>query len=792
MRNRVQMAVAILIVTVICVGAAFSEEPSYEQALARWADTTRPIAFLGCKDHPDEFGVMWNGNLTLASPALIDGDLRMFKDRKDESLQVSFSFGDKPDFQGRDREDGSAEPSLAEGYLPMTQVKIRKNDVVLKQEAFVSSSDGTCLVGAWNDPVFLRVRFTVLEAGKGSSPIHLWAQFARNHTHYAMREVSNVRIQFVAPLYPRTLQQSGNALQDSRGLVLMASPQGFKFHQELPAALDSIAARESQLDRNVCEFTLQRSVGSSVELVLPFVATAPDKVAAVRPQGFPEAHQSVAKSWKSEISRGMQIEVPEEPLNNLWRFNVPLSFMTADSYPNGDHILKTASHGYEALWTTPNSINMVDLIRRGYFEEVAAYIAPLLDMSRQQAVPNTGVSFSSSRGFLGSPSDYMAINWVTDNGAALWAASEYYLMSRDEKFLARSLPAMLESLEWIARERGRTKLRGGSAAGLMPAGRFTDAENQANFFWNDAWTYRGLSSVCRVLDAIGHKDAARWAGERDEYRSMFRKTFAEQVQRTNRWQDKSGAWLQFIPFRLGQVAMEDPQYFYLDAGPMMLGVAGLIDPKDETMTWAMKWLTEGPNSAGDPDWQDWTRPASLRYEMSSLEPCYSWNIHLRFLRGEREKFLEGVYSLAAGSVTRRYLGGYEHRNGIQALPVTNSALDTHLRNMLVIEDEGGQGLELLRNSPSAWLRPEKRIRVDRAQTWFGPLNFRVTSSAARVEAEIETPARKAPQWIRIYLNHPEGKALRSVTVNGAPVAPAAANSVDIRNPAGTLKVVAEF
>ncbi|HVN79025.1 MAG TPA: hypothetical protein VMW38_08510, partial [Terriglobia bacterium] len=239
MQFQVKLFVGLLAVGSLLTGLTgilHSEDPSYEQAVARWADMPRPITFLGCKDHPDEFGVMWNGNLTLTSPTLVDADRRLFKDRRDESLQVSFSVGDKPEFPNRDRDDGSAVPSLAEGYLPIAQIRVKRNDVVLQEEAFVSNSDGNCLADAWNDPVFLRVRFTVLEVASGNSPIHLWAQLAKNHTGYAMREVSNVRIDFVAPLYDRKLQANGNSLLDSRGLVVMDAPQDFRFYPELPTA----------------------------------------------------------------------------------------------------------------------------------------------------------------------------------------------------------------------------------------------------------------------------------------------------------------------------------------------------------------------------------------------------------------------------------------------------------------------------------------------------------------------------------------------------------------------------
>src|SRR5512147_3124739 len=115
MRFQVKFVAGLLAVGWLLTGSVdvlHSEDPSYEQAVARWPDMPRPITFLGCKDHPDEFGVMWNGNLTLASPTVIDADRWLFKDRKAESLQVSFSVGEKPDFQNRDRDDGSADASL--------------------------------------------------------------------------------------------------------------------------------------------------------------------------------------------------------------------------------------------------------------------------------------------------------------------------------------------------------------------------------------------------------------------------------------------------------------------------------------------------------------------------------------------------------------------------------------------------------------------------------------------------------------------------------------------------------
>jgi hypothetical protein len=208
------------------------------------------------------------------------------------------------------------------------------------------------------------------------------------------------------------------------------------------------------------------------------------------------------------------------------------------------------------------------------------------------------------------------------------------------------------------------------------------------------------------------------------------------------------------------------------------------------MDWALKWFTEGPDAGRwDPNWSDFAERSSLPFEMASTEPCYSWNIYLRYLRDEREKFIEGFYSMAAGGVSRRFLGGDETRDGIHALPVLNSVINNHLRNMLVFEDESEEGLHLLRNAPNAWFEEGKGVVIERAQTYYGPLALRASNQDGSLVLEIETPARQAPSWIRLHAPSPEGKAVRQVSVNGNPVQQIKAGVVEMKKPSGRMKVV---
>lgn len=796
----------ILITTLLGLGGVhfgttvLAAEPSYMQAVVRWPDMRKPVTFLGCKDHPDEFAMMWNGNLTLFSlfladskpVRLIDADMRLFQNRIDDSLQVSFSIAERPSFENRDVEDGSAEPSLADSYLPITRVRHKKEGAVVLEEAFVSDEDGGGKAAAWNTPVFLRMRFTVEEPGTGTSPIQLWAQLAKNHTSYGIS--MDVRVDRVAPIYARKLRQEGSSLLDSRGLVRLYTEQGLRFYPELPETVSSLALREFQLNQNVCQFSLPRKLGAGIELIIPFLPVSEEKIASVRRMTYEQARQSVAKFWKDEIARGMQVEVPEEPLNNLWRFSVPSGFITADVYPNGEHVMKVSPHWYEGVWAVGNAMHLPELIQRGYRQEVAAFLDPYLDAKRRRPVPNDGVTFSLATGFISPPSEYSAVSWLSDHGAILWTASEYFLLTRDQEFLGRWLPALLEGVEWIARERAITELRGGIDAGLMPPSRSTDDPEMLNLVFNDAWTYRGLAGVCRVLKQIGHKDLARWEQERDAYRATFQKVFRGAVQRTIRWTDGSGIQIPFIPWDLKQTNADKLHIFYLDAGPLFAGVTGLLDPNDEIITWALRWLTEGPYSKTyNPNGNSFAGPPSLYYELATSEPHFSWNIPLRFLRNERENFLEGFYSLSAGSVSRRFLVGYEERNGVPGYAMVNAAIAMHLRNMLVFENEAGQGLDLLRNSPSTWLEGGKHIRVQRAETYFGQVSYTVRSmDGERIEAEIESPDRDRLAWIRLHLHAPNGKPLYQATVNGVAISALSGNVLEIKNPIGVLKVVARY
>ncbi|MBU6402859.1 MAG: hypothetical protein KGS61_21265, partial [Verrucomicrobia bacterium] len=64
----------------------------------------------------------------------------------------------------------------------------------------------------------------------------------------------------------------------------------------------------------------------------------------------------------------------------------------------------------------------------------------------------------------------------------------------------------------------------------------------------------------------------------------------------------------------------------------------------------------------------------------------------------------------------------------------------------------------------------KEIKVERAATYFGPLDLAITSHAARgeIDAHVRLATTAVPDVVLLRLRSPDGRPLRAATVNGRP------------------------
>jgi hypothetical protein len=208
------------------------------------------------------------------------------------------------------------------------------------------------------------------------------------------------------------------------------------------------------------------------------------------------------------------------------------------------------------------------------------------------------------------------------------------------------------------------------------------------------------------------------------------------------------------------------QEFYLDGGPMVLVWAELMEPDDPIMVDVIDFFREGPNrrlgnggilhAAGD-------RPL-LIHEMSTCEPCYSWNVFYNWKLGDRQRFLEGMYSLIAGALSQNTYIACEHRHAVQGCV---GILGFYLAKLSVIDDQISDGdLHLMRLCPHAWITSKEETRFEKMPTEFGPVNLKFRRSADGKTLNVSFSAEWREKPRKIILHVPQMPGLEKTVVNG--------------------------
>jgi hypothetical protein len=118
----------------------------------------------------------------------------------------------------------------------------------------------------------------------------------------------------------------------------------------------------------------------------------------------------------------------------------------------------------------------------------------------------------------------------------------------------------------------------------------------------------------------------------------------------------------------------------------------------------------------------------------------------------------------------------------------------YMRQMLLLEM--GDDLVIGRGIPRAWMADGKTVEFKNAPTYFGPMSLKFKSGAkqGRITADISLPSRNPAKRALISFRHPEGKKIKSVTVNGRAWQDfdPAKDEVTLPGTSGKVTVVAEY
>lgn len=769
-----------------------------------WPDQRGHWAPVSWKDHLYDFNVFYNGTI-LASPAGIGLNRNIPPDDQVFAAELrTHILATEPTVEACDgtlmagfQPDGRHVASWAKGSAPVYVVEhtIYNTAVYVEQRHFAHVPGGQ-RVRRGDEPHFLWVRYVVsdvIEIINNVKELHLCLTLLKPSLCTGMGAFNNINFNFGfgTPAYPMPVQLEHK--EDlSTHARLMHAPY-LRIHDEpflygrrnrlaVPAHQKGVRIRylKSRFFASHNEslghiiLTLPAKVGAKVDFVLPIVPVDDAMMNRELALGYEGALRETERFWKTELKTKTSIRVPE-PLLQGWIDNFPrLEAMIAEKHPvTGEYGIPSGSYHYEAIWATPFALCSYALDAMGYGHEVDKYLETY--RLHQGSIAPPSPYLKPHPGYLGSPKTFTSIDWITDHAAILWAAANHGLMTMDRDFLKRWTPSIVKACEFTKYARRFKDHKG--YKGILPPAVANDCNTSSQSGWNDAWHHKALRTAALLLERIGNPRAREFRKEADEYRDAFQKAYRDTVKKSKRWKAPDGTLVPFTPPTLSEAkGYEAAHAFHLDTGAMTFVFGELFSASDPIMQAAVRWFREGPQvkhfRKNSSEWQ----PPVLHGEISSCEPCYSWNIFHTLELGDREKFTQGLYSLFAGGGNRQTFVACETRDAVSGNCFTHGPALMLMRQAVIQERENE--LHLLRMAPLAFFA-NGGFEWKHMPTWFGELSIagRYEATTGTLTVQYRPPARSKPA--RTVLHIPPIENLATVELNGKTL-PATRGAVELK------------
>jgi hypothetical protein len=474
-----------------------------------------------------------------------------------------------------------------------------------------------------------------------------------------------------------------------------------------------------------------------------------DQVARLAGVKFDRARADTVAYWEDWLAQGARFEVPETEVNHLFRANLWHALMLPRHRTDEHGVARIdlpysnfAYGQYNADWPINQAVYVSYMIHglRGHFsvaeEEFAA-------MFHTQQRPN---------GRVGGYAE-----WGVYTPSMLYSIAQNYLLSGDAASFERLLPASLKGLDWCLGEieRGQDST---VAPGLIVAPLNDLTHDARAWAFPNAYFVAGLDMFGRALARHGHARAEPTRAIAAKMRLDVERAFARASVRSPVVQLADGTWQNYVPCdAMTPRRLLDEWYpTDVDTGALHLSRLAAIDPHG--------WLT----TALLHDHED-----NLFFNQWGManEPIYNQQATAYLYRDEPEAAIRAFYSMMACAFSHHQFSPLEHRwawGQYFCPPSTDGAWFELYRNMLLNELHDERTLFVGQAIPRAWLADGKRVEVERAPTYFGPVDFHIESAAeqGRLMARVEFLSDRRPGTLLVRLRHPERKPLRSVTVNG--------------------------
>ncbi len=467
------------------------------------------------------------------------------------------------------------------------------------------------------------------------------------------------------------------------------------------------------------ELELRPHTHRIVTAVMPMSATREADaipVQWIQPDTLPELKRSFQEKWRALLAQGMTIRVPDDVVQNAFEANKAflLLFHDGNSITPGPFL-------YHHFWFRDAAFLLNALGQLGYHAQV-------------KEVLKTYPRYLRKDGYMQTQEG----EWDS-NGQALWTIEQYTRLSGDYEVLHDQYWDMLNAAHWIDATRQKTKQPGARTPehGLLPAGMSAEHLGPNDYyFWDDWWGLAGLRAA--VFAANFFQNAA----DRDKLKFAFDAFFQDvSTALETAAQRNQAQWMPAAPSRGADSAMvsnlvasyplqlfppDDPRILAtLDELRRVAFVEGAFFHHVGhggfgtylALELAGSELYLGRREAWD----------ALRFMLKHASPTWTWG--------------ETIHPL-----TRRGGHGDGHHGWAAA------ELVSLMRCTLLYER--GKTLVLTPLLPDEWVFETASIKVERAATYFGEVEFTLAFGERSATLVLKGKWRELPAEIEWHLPIP--------------------------------------
>jgi len=496
------------------------------------------------------------------------------------------------------------------------------------------------------------------------------------------------------------------------------------------------------------------------------------QLAGARALAWDEALVRLAAFWESFVAPRAQFITPEPYLDLLYKRGLADLELHRQKLSPSDHEVQLV--GPDWYWDHCQARDLPYMLLAW---ELAGY--PQAARSLWHTVLTAASELPESRWNLGQWEGDAAHDglWLSRDGQwsgqgqALWGFYNHYLFTGDGQWLADHYGQIRRGAEWIVRAIQREKDRLGDPEalgyGTLPEAGPEDGGPGHNYYVN-AFNVLGLESAAGAADAAGHpEDAARWRAQSVELRRALHEVMRRGFYRFNDFAGTLPAFPEWFPGPKSRTEIDGE-------------TVSKTDP-DTAFGTALVWPTDAV-APFNPMMHGWYR--NREHIGARTAGLYAWPYiqaggaisYIR--RGEPDRAADWFYAFVNHASGTLEWGEGVGANAEMRDIVTGGQMPhcwatgmyiAFLRHLMLME-EGDDTLHVAPATPRHWLAQPKPIGVQKAPTFFGPVDYTIHAAAdhARIEGRVKLDSQRRPKRLIIHVRGPGGRGITSATVNGQP------------------------